>query len=126
MERTLMYICLAGLVLSSLIWLANVAYTANRSHPQCTVIQKGKTRLVAILFLAVLVIKAIVYGGSKAPTSHARRPPRPSSDSPQRILHQDMSYGESVQTRHGTSTRRQTPQSPQNGVFAARQRTASS
>ena len=74
MERILMHICLAGLALSSLIWLASVARTTSRCRPRCAAIQKGKTRIFAILFLSAFVIKAIVYGSSKAPTNNP--PPR--------------------------------------------------
>ena len=74
MERILMYICLAGLALSSLIWLASVANTTSRCRPRRAAIPKGKSQIFAILFLSALVIKAIVYGGSKAPTNDP--PPR--------------------------------------------------
>ena len=68
MERILMHICLAGLALSSLIWLASVAYTANINHPQCAAIQKGKKRIFAILFLFLALIISILsgQGGSTA------------------------------------------------------------
>ena len=74
MERILMYICLAGLALSSLIWLASVANTTSRRSPRRVAIPKGKSQIFAIMFLSALVIKAIVYGSSKAPTNNP--PPR--------------------------------------------------
>lgn len=69
-----MYICIVGLALSSLIWLACVVRTTSCCRPRCAAIQKGQSRLFAILFLSALVIKAIVYGSSKAPTNNP--PPR--------------------------------------------------
>lgn len=74
MEQIVMRICLAGLALSAILWLAGLACAAVCNRTWLRTTPDDKTGFFAFLFLSLLVAKAFVYGSTKSPTNAP--PPR--------------------------------------------------